>query len=211
MFWNWHLQVCGLLFSHSLWSLWKTRSCKFMYVFCCYFWSPFLPWGPKIIILYYILIFIIVLSFTFVFNLPWIDFYIGHEGGINFNFFPYGKPIEPVLFKVHPFPTSLQCLFYHKSSFHMCLCMFLGPLSRLVSLSTPAPTPHYFDYYSFVLISSRTNPSLLFFFKNDLGGPASCVVVKFECSASAAWGSPIWILALDLHTAHQAMLWWHPT
>ena len=34
------------------------------------------------------------------------------------------------------------------------------------------------------------------------------VVVKFTCSASAAWGSQVRILGMDLHTAHQPMLWW---
>ena len=37
------------------------------------------------------------------------------------------------------------------------------------------------------------------------------VVVKFAQSALAAWGSPVWILDMDLHTTHQAMLWSHPT
>ena len=37
------------------------------------------------------------------------------------------------------------------------------------------------------------------------------IVVKFAWSALVAWGSPVWILGTDLHTAHQAMLWQHPT
>ena len=37
------------------------------------------------------------------------------------------------------------------------------------------------------------------------------VVVKFACSASAAQVSWVWILATDLLTARQAMLWWHRT
>ena len=36
-------------------------------------------------------------------------------------------------------------------------------------------------------------------------------MVKFAHSASAAWGSQVWILGTDLHAAHQAMLWWRPT
>ena len=36
-------------------------------------------------------------------------------------------------------------------------------------------------------------------------------VVKFAPSTSAAQGSLAWILGADLHTAHQAMLWWHLT
>ena len=37
------------------------------------------------------------------------------------------------------------------------------------------------------------------------------IVVKFMCSTSAAKGLRVWILDVDLHTAHQAMLGWHPT
>ena len=36
-------------------------------------------------------------------------------------------------------------------------------------------------------------------------------MVKFVRSASTAQGSPVWIPGTDLHTAYQAMLWWHPT
>ena len=36
-------------------------------------------------------------------------------------------------------------------------------------------------------------------------------MVKFTCSALAAWDSPVWIPGTDLYTAHQAMLWQHPT
>ena len=36
-------------------------------------------------------------------------------------------------------------------------------------------------------------------------------MIKFMFSASAAWGSWVWILGTDLHTARQAMLWWYLT
>ena len=36
-------------------------------------------------------------------------------------------------------------------------------------------------------------------------------MVKFACSALVAWGSQDWIPGMDLHTAHQTMLWWLPT
>ena len=42
-------------------------------------------------------------------------------------------------------------------------------------------------------------------------GQPSGVVVKFACSTLMAQGSPVQILGADLHTAHQAMLWWLPT
>ena len=42
-------------------------------------------------------------------------------------------------------------------------------------------------------------------------GRPSGAVVKFTCSALAAWGLWVWILGADLHTGHQAMLWRHPT
>ena len=37
------------------------------------------------------------------------------------------------------------------------------------------------------------------------------IAVKLACSASAARGLRVRILGVDLHTDHQAMLWWHPT
>ena len=37
------------------------------------------------------------------------------------------------------------------------------------------------------------------------------VVVKFSHSTSVAEGSWVCILGMDLHTTHQAMLWWHHT
>ena len=42
------------------------------------------------------------------------------------------------------------------------------------------------------------------------GWPAG-LVVKFTHSALAAWSSWVQIPGADLHTAHQAMLWQHPT
>ena len=42
-------------------------------------------------------------------------------------------------------------------------------------------------------------------------GPPDGVVVKFVQSALAARGSQAKIPGMDLHTAHQAMLWQHPT
>ena len=43
-----------------------------------------------------------------------------------------------------------------------------------------------------------------------MGWPGG-TVVKFACPASVAWGSRVQIQGADLHTAHQAMLWQHPT
>ena len=42
-------------------------------------------------------------------------------------------------------------------------------------------------------------------------GQPSGVVVKFTPSVLAAWGSQLWIPCANLHTAHQVMLWQHPT
>ena len=39
----------------------------------------------------------------------------------------------------------------------------------------------------------------------------SGIVGKFTCSTSAAQGSWVQTPGMDLYTAHQAMLWWHPT
>ena len=44
----------------------------------------------------------------------------------------------------------------------------------------------------------------------EWGRPGGAVV-KFMCSASAARGSQVQIPDVDLHTTHQAKLWWHPT
>ena len=48
-------------------------------------------------------------------------------------------------------------------------------------------------------------------FKREERGPPDGVVVTFTCSTLVAWGAQIWILGVDLHSAHQAVLWWHPT
>ena len=49
--------------------------------------------------------------------------------------------------------------------------------------------------------------------KNPIKGQSSGIVVKFTCSTSAAvnHGSRFQIPGIDLHTTHQAMLWWCPT
>ena len=52
---------------------------------------------------------------------------------------------------------------------------------------------------------AETIASLLLFKKRWLPGQASGIVIKFPRSASAAPGSRVWILGVDL-----AMLWWHP-
>ena len=37
------------------------------------------------------------------------------------------------------------------------------------------------------------------------------IVVKFTHSTLVAWGSWVWIPGVDLHNAHETILWWHPT
>ena len=46
-----------------------------------------------------------------------------------------------------------------------------------------------------------------------MGGWPGGIVVKFTCFASALVARASWvqILRADLHTTHQAMLWWCPT
>ena len=46
---------------------------------------------------------------------------------------------------------------------------------------------------------------------NKNRGRPSGVVVKLAHSTSAAWSLQVWIPCADLHTAHQATLWQHPT
>ena len=41
----------------------------------------------------------------------------------------------------------------------------------------------------------------------EIGGQPGGVVVKFACSALATGDLQVWIPGVDLHTAHQAMLW----
>ena len=47
--------------------------------------------------------------------------------------------------------------------------------------------------------------------KNPERGWRSDIVVKLVCSALVAQGSQVQIPGTDLHAAHQAMLWRHPT
>ena len=56
---------------------------------------------------------------------------------------------------------------------------------------------------------TRENPTYIK--KIRYRGWPSGVVVKFEHSALASWGSRVRIPGADLCTAHQAMLWQHPT
>ena len=44
-----------------------------------------------------------------------------------------------------------------------------------------------------------------------VAGWASIVMVRFACSALVARGLQVQVLCADPHTAHQAMLWRHPT
>ena len=46
--------------------------------------------------------------------------------------------------------------------------------------------------------------------RSAMGRPIG-VVVKFMCSAVAAWGLCVWTPGVDLYASHQAMLWLHPT
>ena len=47
--------------------------------------------------------------------------------------------------------------------------------------------------------------------KLPLWGQPGGTVVRFSHSALAVQGLWVWILGVDLHTTHQAMLWQHPT
>ena len=63
--------------------------------------------------------------------------------------------------------------------------------------------PLFVGMFEIFIIKS---PYCLENFKKRLRGQPSGVVVKFACSALAAWGSLVRIPATDLGTAHQAML-----
>ena len=47
--------------------------------------------------------------------------------------------------------------------------------------------------------------------KTGIWGQPGGVLVKFGHSVSAAWGSPVQIPGMDLHTTHHTMLRQHPT
>ena len=47
--------------------------------------------------------------------------------------------------------------------------------------------------------------------KDHDGGQPGGIVANFACSVLAAWGLQVQIPGTDLHSAHQATLWQHPT
>ena len=64
----------------------------------------------------------------------------------------------------------------------------------------------------FNLLSTNILVCFKFFIKKlEKRGQPSGVVFKFMCSASVTQGSQVWILGVDVHIPHQAMLWWCPT
>ena len=68
----------------------------------------------------------------------------------------------------------------------------------------------YLDFLKFRVEKGVSFPKSFQAYLKVLQGPARGVVVKFACSASAASGLWVWILGVDLHTAHQAVLWRRP-
>ena len=72
--------------------------------------------------------------------------------------------------------------------------------------------PYLIAWLSLLQCLLLRKPSLASISKpHTSGGWPHVRVVKFMHSASEAWGSPVRILGLDLHAAHQDMLWWRPT
>ena len=47
--------------------------------------------------------------------------------------------------------------------------------------------------------------------ESQMRGWPGGIEVKFARSTSAVQGLQVWILGMDLHTAHQAMLWCRPS
>ena len=110
--------------------------------------------------------------------------------------------------------------FYILQMIRLCFFQPIGDFSILTS--SRFTTQYLFHNYRlntpwFPLVSEARNSSMSFqseILPNKVswnraqprGG-----LVKFAHSALAAWGSLVWILGVDLHSAHQAMLWQHPT
>ena len=61
-----------------------------------------------------------------------------------------------------------------------------------------------------VLREGKMRALVLIFKRKLTWGLVSGIVVELVHSALAAWGSQVQILGVDLHTTHQAMLWWCP-
>ena len=67
------------------------------------------------------------------------------------------------------------------------------------------------DLQQFAVCSASNVSSTLTGMKTDSQSWPGGIVVKFAHFASAAQGSQVWILGMNLHTARQAMLWQQPT
>ena len=101
-------------------------------------------------------------------------------------------------FPLHSFPLLKKLLLSLPSSPHSL---------PLLLASIPAP-PLTIKSVNLALLSRRKKaPSLRMERRTGPNG----IVVRFAYSTWVAWGSWVWIPDVDLHTAHQATLWQHPT
>lgn len=67
-------------------------------------------------------------------------------------------------------------------SLYPCICFWVFSSVSSVYLSMPTLLPVYFHYDSFILISVKTNPSLLFFLKDNFGPGVSHTAFKISLS-----------------------------
>ena len=94
---------------------------------------------------------------------------------------------------------------------------FWGSSMKPLDLLRAACLPHTPALCSSVLAprSCLLNTDVLLYVifseKLQCRGRPGGIVIKFACSILVAQGSWFWIPGADLHTAHQALLWRHPT
>ena len=106
------------------------------------------------------------------------------------------------------FDKSINCLIECRVKDFLWNSWFLlVGLKCLISSHSLLPVIFQETRWPSLVNLSKPKFFILKYFRGQPGG----IVVKFAHSASVAQGSQVWILGADLHTTHQAVLWWHPT
>ena len=117
-------------------------------------------------------------------------------------------------------PTPFSFYFQKKAiKINACLWLKIQAISRHTKQEVKDPIILYSRVnHCYVLVSCfqtflylYTNKPLLFLLKDKWTGPARWQSGTCTCSTSVAWGLLVQNLGTGLHTAHRAMLWWHPT
>ena len=106
----------------------------------------------------------------------------------------------------------------HKGSYTYVHCRFMhnNQKSKTTQMKNQNVVCLHMEYYSAIfkrdklLIHAITRMSLRIWCWGQFPSWSGGIVIKFMCSAVAAWGSWVRIPGMDLHSAHQAMLWRRP-